>query len=154
MTLGLLCFVLFFLIFLILSTGIPFALSIPSWPSSQIAPILIKQQVTWPVAQNYCRENHLDLFTIKTPNDQAQLIREMNNHNEIGPVWTGLYNDLDSWYWSYNHLPLKNISLRNWSPGQPDNGNGEAVCGIIDNAGFWWAYSCSASVSYICYDGE
>ncbi|XP_047671956.1 uncharacterized protein LOC113650033 isoform X2 [Tachysurus fulvidraco] len=129
--------------------GFPFALSIQNWP--QVVPHLIKQAMTWPMAQNYCRTNHLDLYTITDPSDQQKLINAMNRKNYLLPVWTGLYNDLDSWYWSYNHLPLKNITLRSFEPGYPDD-YGIDVCGTIYRPETWWPLDCTYSFPFICYD--
>ncbi|XP_058240134.1 C-type mannose receptor 2-like isoform X2 [Hemibagrus wyckioides] len=130
--------------------GFPFALSILDW--TQVAPLLIKHLMTWPMAQNYCRTNHLDLYSITGPRDQVMLINEMNNHNEMVAVWTGLYNDLDNWYWSYNHLPLKNQSQWYFASGYPYNGYGLDVCGIINRNGQWETLSCYYTIPFICYD--
>ncbi|XP_027013900.2 putative C-type lectin domain family 20 member A [Tachysurus fulvidraco] len=129
--------------------GFPFALSIQNWP--QVIPHLIKQAMTWPMAQNYCRTNHLDLYTITDPSDQQKLINAMNRKNYLLPVWTGLYNILDNWYWSYNHLPLKNITLRNFEPGYPDD-YGLDVCGTIHRQGTWLPLDCYNNFPFICYD--
>ncbi|GAA6095584.1 putative C-type lectin domain family 20 member A isoform X1 [Tachysurus ichikawai] len=140
---------MFSLLFLI---GFPFALSIQNWP--QVVPHLIKQAMTWPMAQNYCRTNHLDLYTITDSSDQKKLINAMNRKKYLLPVWTGLYNNLDSWYWSYNHLPLKNITLRNFASGYPNN-YGLDVCGTICLTGKWWPVDCNAyHFPFICYDAR
>lgn len=135
-----------------MTTGVPFVLPIQNW--LQVAPLLIRQHMTWPLAQNYCKENHLDLFTIANLSSQVKLTEVLIRNNEIGPVWTGLYNDLDSWYWSYNHLPLKNISLRMWMSGQPDDGYGQDVCGTINTNGYWESLACYYTGPFLCYDGK
>ncbi|XP_017316419.1 macrophage mannose receptor 1 [Ictalurus punctatus] len=119
------------------------------------APLLVMEQVTWPVAQNYCRENYIDLFTITNADDQAKLIEEMNKKSVIGPAWIGLYIELDNWYWSsYNHLPLKNTNLSIWHSGQPDNAYGADVCVAMYAAGYWWSYPCYYVGPFICYDAN
>lgn len=149
-TVDLLC-VLLVIILPTLPTGFaPVALSI-----KLTAPLLVMEQVTWPVAQNYCRENYIDLFTITNADDQAKLIEEMNKKSVIGPAWIGLYIELDNWYWSsYNHLPLKNTNLSIWHSGQPDNAYGADVCVAMYAAGYWWSYPCYYVGPFICYDGE
>ncbi|KAK3507334.1 hypothetical protein QTP70_014462 [Hemibagrus guttatus] len=67
-------------------------------------------------------------------------------------VNSGLYNDLDNWYWSYNHLPLKNQSLVNFYPGYPNNAYGTDVCGVIYHDGTWETFNCYYGIPFICYD--
>ncbi|TSL54338.1 C-type lectin lectoxin-Lio3 [Bagarius yarrelli] len=132
--------------------GVPFALSIENW--ILVAPVLIKQQVTWPEAQIYCRQNHLDLYTLQDSSDEVKLYNELAKHNEIRPVWVGLYNDLDSWYFSHNRLPLKNISLRNFASGHPSVEHSNAACGAIEDTGLWLALPCHYTGPFLCYDAS
>ncbi|KAI5088010.1 lectin C-type domain containing isoform 1 precursor, partial [Silurus meridionalis] len=129
-------------------TSVSFALIIQD--RIEIAPLLIKQNANWIVAQNYCRENYLDLYTITNETDQQMLLKEMTDKNVMGPVWIGLYNDLDTWYWSYNHLPLKNMSLIKWAPGNPDNTSGADMCGVVQDVGKWESYPCFYTGPFIC----
>ncbi|XP_046698650.1 C-type mannose receptor 2-like [Silurus meridionalis] len=82
------------------------------------------------------------------------LLKEMTDKNVMGPVWIGLYNDLDTWYWSYNHLPLKNMSLIKWAPGNPDNTSGADMCGVVQDVGKWESYPCFYTGPFICYDAN
>ncbi|XP_046699410.1 C-type mannose receptor 2-like [Silurus meridionalis] len=67
-------------------------------------------------------------------------------------IWIGLYNDLDSWRWSFNDLSLSSTNLTNWYSGQPDNYMGHEACGGIYGAGYWADWDCAGQRSFICYD--
>ncbi|KAA0721226.1 hypothetical protein E1301_Tti018123 [Triplophysa tibetana] len=82
--------------------------------------VLIQQQKTWDEAQLYCRQNHFDLATVHSIEDW------MNVKRAVGPaltslVWTGLYNDINSWRWSYQDGQM---TVDVWNSGEPDNWNG------------------------------
>lgn len=123
-------------------------------PNDLVSPLLIKQQVTWPVAQNYCRQNYVDLFTISSPSDQVKLNEEMNKKSETGAVWTGLHIDVYSWYWSYNHVPQTNTGLNVWYNRYPSDDYGQQLCGVMYATGYWGNFPCYYVAPYICYDGE
>ncbi|KAF4071305.1 hypothetical protein AMELA_G00271700, partial [Ameiurus melas] len=70
------------------------------------------------------------------------------------PAWVGLYNDVNSWRWSLNDLPLKNVTYTNWQSGQPDNSGGKEACGIIAGYGVWWDEQCTGLRPFICYNAS
>lgn len=63
-------------------------------------------------------------------------------------------NDIDSWPWSLDDLPLKNITLRKWGLGEPNNANGDQSCVYISILGRWIDYACTDTRRVICFDGE
>lgn len=127
---------------------------VPVTMSILLAPILIKKTMTWADAQKYCKSAHFDLAMSKTENDLVMLRSILAKQNIRGIFWLGLYNDFDSWRWSQNDLPLKNITLRRWGSGDPNNMYGHESCGAIDQNGLWWDTVCTSTKTFICYDGE
>ncbi|KAL0189847.1 hypothetical protein M9458_016946, partial [Cirrhinus mrigala] len=72
--------------------------------------------MTWTDAQTYCRTHHYDLATVQ------------NEKAFSGYAWIGLYNDVNSWRWSYNE---ESLVFQSWALGQPNNyGLGEACATI------------------------
>ncbi|KAI5087809.1 macrophage mannose receptor 1 isoform X2, partial [Silurus meridionalis] len=123
----------------------------------QPAPLLyfIEQAVSWADAQKYCRMKYTDLARVKT----TSVLATLNKMAAISgvtswPLWIGLYNDFNSWRWSFNNLFLKSTNLTNWYPGQPDNIKGHEACGGIYGAGYWADWNCALQKPFICYNGK
>ncbi|KAG7314252.1 hypothetical protein KOW79_022748 [Hemibagrus wyckioides] len=113
---------------------------------------LIMTPMTWSEAQRYCRETYDDLAAIQSFNDWLRIAAEALRYFMIFPAWIGLYNNIDSWRWSYNDLPLNNITLRNWLFSEPTNGN--QACAALDWTGYWLDFPCTDLKSFICYDSR
>ncbi|KAI5620125.1 C-type mannose receptor 2-like, partial [Silurus asotus] len=113
---------------------------------------LITTKVTWSSAQNYCRVMYTDLATIESDNDWVRLNKLITSQNIKAPFWVGLYNDIDSWRWSFNEVPLQYTTFRQWGSGDPDNNKGRESCGIINNDGYWWDAYCYDLRPFICYN--
>lgn len=103
---------------------------------------LIMTPLTWFTAQNYCREMYTDLATIESDNDWVRLNKLLVSQGITGPFWIGLYNDINSWRWSFKEVPLQNTNFRMWGAGNPDNKHGNESCGIICPDGSWWDANC------------
>ncbi|XP_058254062.1 lymphocyte antigen 75-like isoform X2 [Hemibagrus wyckioides] len=112
---------------------------------------VIKTKVTWPVAQNYCRETYGDLATVETDLDWFLLKEEMAREGLTDIVWVGLYNDFDSWRWSFNDVPMKN-TFHNWGGLQPNNALGKEACCETGPLGVWWDFPCENLFPFICYN--
>lgn len=113
---------------------------------------LIMTPMTWSAAKNYCRETYDDLAVIQSVNNWFRIVAEAWRKFMIFPAWIGLYNNVDSWRWSYNDLPLKNITLSNWY--FTELNNGDEACGAIDFSGYWFDVQCTYLKSFICYNCE
>ncbi|KAF4071306.1 hypothetical protein AMELA_G00271710 [Ameiurus melas] len=109
--------------------------------------------VTWPVAQNYCRVMHTDLATIISDTDWLRFEKEAASKHQTTSAWVGLYNDLNSWRWSLNDLPL-NVSYTYWYPGYPYYSGREQACVLIYYSGQWWDVPCTALYPFICYNAS
>ncbi|KAK3507648.1 hypothetical protein QTP70_032244 [Hemibagrus guttatus] len=115
---------------------------------------LIKQTYTWPVAQNYCRVMYTDMATIITDDDWLRLNKEAMSKGFTAYTWIGLYDDVDSWRWSLNELPLKDVTYTNWYSGQPDNYAGKEACAVIYIYGTWADTICTGLRPFICYNAN
>lgn len=111
-------------------------------------------QVTWPVAQNHCRMMYTDVGTILSGTDWLRLKKEATRNGLATSAWVGLYNDINSWRWSLNGFPLKNVTYSNWKAGEPDNYAGKEACAIMAGYGTWDDASCTEAKPFICYSGE
>ncbi|KAK1153205.1 snaclec coagulation factor IX/factor X-binding protein subunit B3-like, partial [Acipenser oxyrinchus oxyrinchus] len=74
---------------------------------------LIEQLKTWTEAQQYCREHHTDLVSIKNASENEDLVKKAQGK----PFWIGLFNE--PWKWSHQG---DNYTFHNWSKGEPNNG--------------------------------
>ncbi|KAF4071329.1 hypothetical protein AMELA_G00271940 [Ameiurus melas] len=110
--------------------------------------------VTWPVAQNYCRVIYTDLATILSDTDWLLFEKEAASKGLTTSAWVGLYNDVNSWRWSLNNLPLKDVPYTNWSSGQPDYSGGKEACGLIGYYNSWWDEQCTLLRPFICYNAS
>ncbi|XP_058240556.1 putative C-type lectin domain family 20 member A [Hemibagrus wyckioides] len=115
---------------------------------------LMMTQVSWPVAQNYCRVTYTDLATVVSDSDWLRFKNEAANKHLAANAWVGLYNDINSWRWSLNDLPLKNVTYSCWVSGQPDNLYGNEACGIIGYYNAWWDVPCAGLRPFICYNAN
>ncbi|XP_047671862.1 macrophage mannose receptor 1-like [Tachysurus fulvidraco] len=114
---------------------------------------LIMTGATWPVAQNYCRVTYNDLATVVSDTDWLRPKKETANKRLSTNAWVGLYNDVNSWRWSLNDLPLKNVTYTCWNPGEPNNGDGNEACAVCSSNG-WWDAPCTGLRPFICYNAN
>ncbi|XP_059382944.1 macrophage mannose receptor 1-like [Carassius carassius] len=111
----------------------------------------VQEQKNWTDAQNYCRQNHTDLASVRneTENNQIQNIINQNLTSDH-QAWIGLHR---SWNWSDNSNFIFNL----WSSGEPNSRDGRnSICVStgISGEGRWTDERCSDQHLFVCYDDK
>ncbi|XP_047659846.1 C-type mannose receptor 2-like [Tachysurus fulvidraco] len=109
---------------------------------------LIQKGKNWSDAQTYCRATHTDLAIIKSNDDMVQLQNEAQRQQFSSSAWIGLYNPVNSWFWSLGNEPVG--SMR-WKPGEPNNYGGNEECGMMGSYG-WEDVACNLAHPSVCFD--
>ncbi|XP_050969689.1 macrophage mannose receptor 1-like [Labeo rohita] len=111
--------------------------------------ILIKEYKTWDEAQDYCRQNYIDLATVQTDEEWSE-VDKLRNEIQFY-IWIGLYDDVDTWRWSFQN---ENVTFLGWDSDQPNNLNGKQYCVNLRTTGYWWDEACDLLCSVFCQSGE
>uniref|UniRef100_A0A3B5L5Y2 C-type lectin domain-containing protein n=1 Tax=Xiphophorus couchianus TaxID=32473 RepID=A0A3B5L5Y2_9TELE len=107
---------------------------------------LQNEQRNWSSAQRFCRENFVDLATVKTDAENQKLV------NIIGSTaWIGLYRD-PNLFWSDG----SDFLFSNWDSVINPLGSMPVVCGVASSGrlGKWKFLSCETKLPFVCYSGE
>ncbi|XP_051256955.1 C-type mannose receptor 2-like isoform X2 [Dicentrarchus labrax] len=106
--------------------------------------VFVEQQVGWPEAQQYCRERHTDLASVRGEKEN----QEIQSLAKGSSAWIGLNRILD---WS----DQSDSPFRYWKQGQPDDARGKQHCIAADlgKEGLWSDEECSRELFFICYGG-
>ncbi|XP_014889337.1 secretory phospholipase A2 receptor-like [Poecilia latipinna] len=98
------------------------------------------QSLNWTEAQRFCRENYIDLASIRNQAENNN-IRTLLGGIE---VWIGLYRDK---LWSDSSPSL----FRHWAAGQPNDDYSQCVAASFSDSGKWLDEDCTQSFPFICY---
>ncbi|XP_058862099.1 C-type mannose receptor 2-like [Acipenser ruthenus] len=105
---------------------------------------LIEELKTWTEAQQYCRENHTDLVSIKSASEHEDLVKKAQGT----PFWIGLFNE--TWKWPHQG---DNYTFYSWSKGEPNNDGGNQNCVMMSKTGEWTDTGCNDLNSFFCCEG-
>ncbi|XP_043101104.1 C-type lectin LmsL-like [Puntigrus tetrazona] len=101
------------------------------------------EEMSWKQAQRFCRENFIDLHTVRNEDDN-QLLRMMSGDDQ-SCIWIGLYRD--SWKWSDQTNTSSSLP---WASKQPDNYLGDEICAAVDEDGLIADQRCSNTFFFFC----
>ncbi|MGH0155946.1 UNVERIFIED_CONTAM: hypothetical protein FKN15_058926 [Acipenser sinensis] len=106
---------------------------------------LIGELKTWTEAQQYCREHHTDLVSIKSASENEDLVKKAQGKT----FWIGLFNN--PWKWSHHG---DNYTFHSWYKGkssnEPNNESGNEKCVVMNEKGDWYDSSCSSKFLFVC----
>ncbi|XP_054907141.1 receptor-type tyrosine-protein phosphatase H-like [Poeciliopsis prolifica] len=102
--------------------------------------ILINESLSWTSAQAFCKENYVDLASVRNQSENDII----SNLGRGSFLWIGLYREK---LWSDGSTSL----FQNWALGQPNHGGEECIATYFNESGKWHDQDCSLSYPFICY---
>ncbi|XP_062234732.1 macrophage mannose receptor 1-like [Platichthys flesus] len=103
---------------------------------------LVLQNMTWQMAQQYCRQHYMDLASARNPSENQLLQQVFSRDGSPALVWIGLFKD--KWKWT----DQSNSSFRYWASGQPNN---DGDCTLFSING-WFDRGCQTKFPFFCYN--
>ncbi|XP_038587250.1 macrophage mannose receptor 1-like [Micropterus salmoides] len=101
--------------------------------------VKVNSPLKWTEAQSYCRENYVDLASIRN-RAENYVITKLTGADS---VWIGLH-------WERLWSDGSTYPLQYWASGQPDSA-GQCVTTSFRNSGLWSDDNCSLTFPFICY---
>ncbi|KTF72552.1 hypothetical protein cypCar_00047076, partial [Cyprinus carpio] len=133
------------------------------WPCNTLFPfvcqedqfILIKQNLSWNEAMTYCRQNHVDLVSVPSPQIEQRVMR-VARRALTAAVWMGLhhYCIMNMWLWLRGEV----VCYENWAAGngtRPQNCHEQRVGAIQSSGGqLWVSLPPTIRLNFICTNYE
>uniref|UniRef100_H2LGF1 C-type lectin domain-containing protein n=1 Tax=Oryzias latipes TaxID=8090 RepID=H2LGF1_ORYLA len=114
----------------------------------------VNTPLNWTNAQSVCRQRYTDLATIENTTDVDAANVALSSYT--GKAWIGLRDDMvNSWRWSLSDSSFYGVgesTFRKWSSGEPNNYNGQQLCGRFYGNGLWDDQFCSEALPFVCYN--
>ena len=98
---------------------------------------------SWFEAQEYCREQNMDLASVMDETEATEIAKEKLNLW----VWIGLYRK--PWaYWS----DKQSVTFTHWASGQPTNIINTNCVKMSTTSGKWFNDLCNIKLSFVCQE--
>ncbi|XP_058262783.1 C-type mannose receptor 2-like [Hemibagrus wyckioides] len=110
---------------------------------------MIHQGRNWSDALAYCRATYTDLAIIENQDYMKRFVSDSQKQQLNSSAWIGLYNDINSWHWSFGNEPLGNMTK--WMMGEPNNNGGRQECVAMHPHG-WSDRFCKSTFFFVCFD--
>ncbi|KAK7171214.1 hypothetical protein R3I94_001220 [Phoxinus phoxinus] len=114
--------------------------------------ILIRENLTWPEAMRYCRQNYTDLVSVHSEEMQEEVMNAVKRASTAA-VWLGLHNfcSMNMWIWLSGEV----VCYQNWAPGNgttPENCSLEKRKGAVQSGGDqrWISRPETHKLNFIC----
>ncbi|KAK7177162.1 hypothetical protein R3I93_001211 [Phoxinus phoxinus] len=114
--------------------------------------ILIRENLTWPEAMRYCRQNYTDLVSVHSVQMQEEVMNVVKRASTEA-VWLGLHNfcSMNMWIWLSGEI----VCYQNWAPGNgttPENCSLEKRKGAVQSGGDqrWISRPETHKLNFIC----
>ncbi|XP_053271406.1 lymphocyte antigen 75 [Pleuronectes platessa] len=110
--------------------------------------VVVRQNLTWENALDYCLANHSGLLWIEDEDDQKDVVEILKTLNVEGPLWIGLRQNPVFGFWIWSD---RTVTYSNWendrTPEMPSSRN----CGVINvNNSRWQNEDCSDLHQFLC----
>lgn len=104
--------------------------------------VVLNKMRYWLKAQNYCRQEFIDLASVKSKSENQQVKNQLQN-SLYPEAWIGLHRE--PWSWSDG----SSSSFRQWRSNEPNNENNAQQCAAVQGD-VWVDWNCNATFNFIC----
>uniref|UniRef100_A0A3Q2PZ32 C-type lectin domain-containing protein n=1 Tax=Fundulus heteroclitus TaxID=8078 RepID=A0A3Q2PZ32_FUNHE len=107
---------------------------------------ILNEKRNWSSAQRFCRENYVDLATVKSDADNQVLAKLITTY-----AWFGLFRD-PNLFWSDG----SDFHFSAWDSVKNPIGSMQVICGVTSSSrsGRWKFLSCEKQLPFVCYSVE
>ncbi|XP_037613984.1 secretory phospholipase A2 receptor-like [Sebastes umbrosus] len=107
--------------------------------------VVVNERMSWSSAQRYCRENFIDLATVRN-DTETQEIQSLVPSRSL--AWIGLFRDPN-----FNWSDGSNYKFSYWAAAKNPFGSLTHVCAVaaLQSSGKWRAFDCERRLPFVCY---